>query len=297
MKMIDLHIHTNYSDGNLNPKEVIDEAFKNNVSTISICDHDTIDADKEDVFTYAKSKEIELIVGVEISTKNKEGKFHILGYNFDINNKKLKNKLYILKNARHIYLEKVASKLEELGYKLNIEKLRKIDIVTKAHIANEIINNKENEKKLEKEFGSIPSMGKFIETIMNKNCKAYVKKESITPKEASQLIHEAGGTVFLAHPVSYIYEYNLKEEKIYNLIKEIEADGLESNYIYIDCDNKKHNDINFWNNFASKHNLKTTVGSDFHRNDEIHPGIGLTNENIKLSNKDIEEIKKNIISK
>ena len=55
--------------------------------------------------------------------------------------------------------------------------------------------------------------------------------------------------------------------------------------------------INFWNNFASKHNLKTTVGSDFHRNDEIHPGIGLTNENIKLSNKDIEEIKKNIISK
>ena len=87
MKMIDLHIHTNYSDGNLNPKEVIDEAFKNNVSTISICDHDTIDAYKEDVFTYAKSKEIELIVGVEISTKNKEGKFHILGYNFDINNK------------------------------------------------------------------------------------------------------------------------------------------------------------------------------------------------------------------
>ena len=71
-EFIDLHIHTNLSDGELSPKEVIDKAIKNNVSIISITDHDTIDAYTEEVCEYAKSKNIKLISGVEISTKNEK---------------------------------------------------------------------------------------------------------------------------------------------------------------------------------------------------------------------------------
>ena len=69
MKKIDLHIHTNYSDGSLTPFEVIDEAYKSKVEVISITDHDTIDAYSNDLIEYANKKGIKLIYGVEISTK------------------------------------------------------------------------------------------------------------------------------------------------------------------------------------------------------------------------------------
>ena len=111
-KLIDLHIHTVCSDGVLTPKEVIDEALTNKVSTIAICDHDTIEAYNEELFEYAKEKNIKLIPGVEISTKTKKCGIHVLGYNFDLNNKELREKLYNLRNARHIYLRNVAKKLE-----------------------------------------------------------------------------------------------------------------------------------------------------------------------------------------
>ena len=68
-KIIDLHIHTNISDGALTPKEIIDEAKKNNVHTIAIADHDTIDAYTKKLFNYAKNNNINIIPAVEISTK------------------------------------------------------------------------------------------------------------------------------------------------------------------------------------------------------------------------------------
>ena len=288
--LIDLHIHTTYSDGILTPKEIIDEALANKVSTIAICDHDTIDAYNEELFEYAKDKNIRLIHGVEISTKIKKCGIHVLGYNFDLNDKEFREKLYNLRNARHIYLRKVAKKLEELGYIVAVDELDKIDSVTKAHIANDIIRNKENETKLKEVFGYVPQMGEFIETIMNEGCPAYVKKETITPKEAVDIIHKASGKAILAHPVAYSYEDNLTEEDIEKLVIEMQPDGIEANYIYIDRNNVKHNDIALWNSFAKKHNLKTTAGSDFHRKDGIHPIIGLVGEDISLTENEINQI-------
>lgn len=288
--MIDLHIHTNYSDGVLTPKEIIDEAFKNGISTIAICDHDTTEAYQDEIFEYAKEKNIKLIVGVEISTKANKYGVHVLGYNFDLNNKEFQEKLYTIRNARHIYLRKVALKLEEAGYKIDVEKLDKIDAVSKAHIAYDVIENKENTAKLKEVFGHIPDKGEFIETIMNEDCPCYVRKETISPKEASNLIHQALGKVVLAHPVAYIYEDNLTEEDINNLVLDMKPDGIETNYIYIDCNNVKHNDIAFWNEFAKKHNLKTTIGSDFHRKDNIHPYLGLIGEEINLTKEETEEM-------
>ena len=90
---IDLHIHTSKSDGILTPKEVIDEAVKNNVNVISICDHDTIEAYTDSLLEYAKKNNIKLIYGVEISTKYKGYGYHVLGYNIDIFNKDLKEEL------------------------------------------------------------------------------------------------------------------------------------------------------------------------------------------------------------
>ncbi len=295
MAKIDLHIHTTMSDGSLTPKEVIDEAYRNKVNTISIADHDTISAYyTEELFNYAKLKDINLIPGVEISTKLDKIGIHVLGYNFDIQNQNLIKKLEKLRNARHDYLYNVSDKLNNLGYKIDIDELDKIEAVTKAHIAINVINNKENERTLIKEFGHIPNKGEFIETIMNENCKAYVKKETITPKEASDLIKQAGGIVVLAHPVAYKYEDNLNEDKIINIIKDMEISGIESDYIYVDRNNNIINEISKWRELAKNNDLFTTIGSDFHNKDCIRPEIGFKNYELEIEEKREKEIIKKI---
>lgn len=293
-KIIDLHIHTNKSDGALSPKEIIDEAKKNNVHTIAIADHDTIEAYTEDLFDYAKKNNINLIPAVEISTKINKAGIHVLGYNFDTTNTELLEKLTLLRNARHDYLYNVTKKLNDLGYIVNIAELDKIEAVTKAHISLDIVTNKKNEKILITNFGHIPSKGEFIETIMNENCPAYVKKETITPTEAANLIKNAGGKAVLAHPVAYTYEDNLTDEEILTIIKDMKADGIESNYIYINRENQKINHIDKWTNYAKELNVFTTIGSDFHNKDNIHPIIGLINEDIRISSNDINNILYNL---
>ena len=274
-KRIDLHIHTNCSDGVLSPKQVIEEAVRNGVYTISITDHDTINAYNDELFNYAKSKGVSLIRGVEISTKTSKAGIHVLGYDIDINNKELKDALFMLRNSRHKYLHDVSSKLKELGYIINTQELDKIDAVAKSHISANIVENKENEQILMQNFGHIPRKGEFIETVMNEGCVAYVKKHAITPRQAAELIRKAGGKVVLAHPVAYKYEDNLSDEDISNIVNDMDADGIEANYIYITRDNKKINESSKWNEFAKKNNLMATTGSDFHVKDGIHPEIGL----------------------
>ena len=294
-KLIDLHIHSNLSDGELSPKEIIDKAVNNGVNVIAIADHDTTLAYNDDLFKYAEEKNIKIIPAVEISTKFKGIEIHVLGYNFDINNKKLKDKLYYIRNARHIYLYDVSSKLKELGYIIDVNSLDKIDAVTKAHIALNIVENEDNRELLLKTFGHIPSKGEFIETILNEGCPCYVEKEAISPKEASDLIREAGGKVVLAHPVAYKYEDGLSDDDILNLVKEMKPDGIEANYIYLEKNSSKINESAHWNNLAKHHNLITTIGSDFHKNDGIHSDIGLINEDIVLNDNEINSIIDNIL--
>lgn len=294
-KLIDLHIHSNLSDGELSPKEIIDRAVNNGVSVIAIADHDTTLAYNDELFNYAKENNVKLITAVEISTKYKGIGIHVLGYNFDFNNKKFTDKLYSIRNARHIYLHYVATKLKELGYIIDVDTLDKIDAVTKSHIVLNIVKNEENKYLLLKTFGHIPSKGEFIETIMNEGCPCYVEKEAISPKEASDLIREAGGKVILAHPVAYKYEDGLTDDDILELINEMKPDGIEANYVYLDRNGNKINESSHWNNFAKHHNLITTIGSDFHKNDGIHSDIGLVNEDIVLNDNEINYIINNLL--
>ena len=295
MKRIDLHIHTTMSDGAFTPKQVIDEAYKNGVSVMAIADHDTTESYTDELFEYAKSKNIKLIPAVEISTKASKAGVHVLGYNFDWKDEKFKEELFKLRNIRHDYLHDVAKKLEEIGYYLNIEELDKIDAVTKAHIALDIVNNEKNKAKLMNDFGYIPSKGEFIETIMNENCPAYVKKRTVSPKQAADIIRESNGKVVLAHPVAYVHEDGFTDEDILNIINDMNPDGLEANYIYVDRNNNLINETKKWNEFANKNNLFVTIGSDFHNKDGIRPEIGFVNTNFTLTEEEVDKIVKNIL--
>ena len=295
MKQIDLHMHTNKSDGALTPKQIIDEAVKANLQAISITDHDTIDAYTDEIIKYAKEQGIKLIVGVEISTKSDRCGIHVLGYNFDLNNEEFKQNLDKIRNARHDYLKAVAKKLEALNYKINVEELDKIKSVTKAHISKDIIENEENKEELLKQFGHIPNKGEFIETIMNENCPAYVQKVTVTPKEAAEMIHKAGGKVVLAHPVAYANEDNMTVEEVQQLINKMKPDGIEAYYIYTNRNNEYINEIDKWLKLAKDNNLFATIGSDFHMKDGHHTEIGMNNVGVQLEEETIKKILSNLI--
>lgn len=276
-KKIDLHIHTNCSDGDNSIYEVIDMAINNKLDMISITDHDTVMAYSDEVFKYAYDRGIELVTGVEISVKYNNETIHVLGYNIDVENENLNNKLEMIRNQRHIYLRDVADKFMTLGYIVNVDSLDKIEAVTKAHIANDIINNKNNSKFLIDKFGYIPDKGEFIESMMNEGCPCFVKKKSISPVMAAEMIREAGGVVFLAHPVAYKYEDGLTDEDILRIVREMNADGIEANYIYVDKFNNVIDDREHYQKLARDNGLKISTGSDFHKIDGIHPEIGFVN--------------------
>ena len=290
MKQIDLHMHTNKSDGALTPKQIIDEAVKANLQAISITDHDTIDAYNDETIKYAKEQGIELIIGVEVSTKSDRCGIHVLGYNFDLNNEEFKQNLDRIRNARHDYLKAVAKKLEALNYKINVEELDKIKSVTKAHISKDIIENEANKSELLKQFGHIPNKGEFIETIMNENCPAYVSKVTVTPEAAAEMIRKAGGKVVLAHPVAYANEDNMTVEEVQQLINKMKPDGIEAYYIYTNRNNEYINEIDKWLKLAKDNNLFSTIGSDFHIKDGHHAEIGMSNVRVQLEEETIKEI-------
>lgn len=290
MYNIDLHIHTTCSDGSFTPIEIIDLAKKHHLEVISISDHDCIDAYNDEFFAYAKKCNLKIITGIEISTRLANKSYHVLGYNFDINNDALKKEIALLKNSRLDYLYNVGNKLKELGFYLDIDKLEKIDIVTKAHIAKEVVNNELNDELLHHYFKHIPSFGEFIETIMNEGCIAFVEKKTITPMQASELIKNAGGKVVLAHPVCYRYEDGTKDDEIMSLIDSMHVDGIEAGYIYLDVNGNKVNEVIKWQQVAKDKNLFITVGSDFHHDDKIHPMIGLIDECIGIDDREKKQI-------
>ena len=90
--------------------------------------------------------------------------------------------------------------------------------------------------------------------------------------------------------MAYKYEDNLNVHEILGLIKDINADGIEGNYIYIDKNKNKINEVKFWNNVAKEVGLISTIGSDFHVANGIYPVIGLVNEDINLDEKETSEL-------
>lgn len=276
MGIIDLHTHSICSDGVLSPKEIIDKAIENGVKIISITDHDSISAYTPDFIQYAKDKGVTLIKGIEFSTKYKGVGFHILGYNVKLEDIKLRETIDKLQNSRKNYLLDVSKKLEELNFLVEIDQLLKLPSITKSHISANIVKNPKNNDELIKTFGYVPNKGEFIEAIMNEGCPAYTPKFGITPKEASDIIRGAGGVVVLAHPVAYAYEDKLSSKDIIEVAVNIDADGIEGNYLYVNCKDVLFDDCLFWNKQASENHFVSTIGSDFHRSDGVRPEIGLS---------------------
>jgi len=245
MKKIDLHVHTNFSDGLYSPKEVIDLAKEHDYGVMAITDHDNIGGYLH-IRDYAKQVGIKLIPGVEISTIHKGRDVHILAYDFDLDNPELKELLRKIYDGRFERAAKIIEKLNERGIDISLKDVQNLagenNYLGRPHIARAMIEGGYCENKYE-----------AFEIHIGEHCYAFVHKFAPSSKKAIKTIHKANGISVLAHP------YTLGDDRlIYDLIR-YGLMGMEVFYA-------KSNDetIYHYNEIAQKNYLIRTGGSDFH---------------------------------
>lgn len=261
--MIDLHIHTNVSDGEFSPKEVIDIAIKKGLNAIAITDHDTTMGIAAAI-EYAKSKNIEIVPGIEINCYEEELGFdevHILGLIIEHKNEDLIKFTEILKQDRIKQKRQIISNLRNLGFNIKLEDIQDIENVSigRPHIAMELI------KKYPKEFSSVKDV---FDKYIGIGKPAYSERGyKVRTTDAISIIKKAKGVPFLAHPGCYNKNDSLELIKIF-IGKG--GQGVETIYPYDLVFPKEYDKtkterkILFFKDIAKKFGLFESGGSDFH---------------------------------
>lgn len=251
---IDLHIHTNYSDGSFMPRKIIEKVHEKKIEIISITDHDTVSAIEETTF-YGKQYGIEVIPGVELSSDVAGSEVHILGYFIDTENKELIRYLKFFRDERLNRAERIIKRLNNLGIsiKLNdILKYSKEGAIGRPHIANALADK-----------GYVKNYQEAFNKYLGNNAVAYEKKVHVSPSSTVKIINDAGGLSFIAHPAG------MKD----NIIKELIDSGIDG----IEIIHPSHSSprIKHFKGIANEYFLLCSGGSDFHggkRNDEENLG-------------------------
>jgi len=241
---VDLHIHTNQSDGLLPPEKVVQLAARAGLRTISITDHDEVGALTVAVTT-GKQLGVEVISGVELSVSHNGFDIHILGYLLDFHHPRLLELLSYFQSERVRRVHRILEKLEAQGYSVPLEiVLRKAGpgSIGRPHIADALV-----------EAGHVSSYYEAFNRFIADGKPAFVPKVRISAAEAVTIIHEARGLACLAHPGQ-----NLTESVILDVIK-AGVDGIEIVH-------PKHtlSQRELYRQLAKTYNLLETGGSDFH---------------------------------
>lgn len=242
MAFIDLHTHSNLSDGTLSVSELC-YTYKNvGVQMVSLTDHDCIDGLSQARETYTKQN-ILFVNGVEITTREYEH-LHFLGYNFDPENQKLKEFLVENLAKRTERVDIAIKKLQEQGVNLEKEDVYKLvkKVPTRAHIADALKNK-----------GFASSRSEAFRKFLVKGLPAYVDPVGCTAKEAIEIIKQAGGKCFIAHPGLVVDSWCFKQWANWGL------DGIE---IYYPVHHGSMRDR--LSQIAKHYKLLASGGSDFH---------------------------------
>lgn len=260
MSKIDLHIHTNASDGKYSPAEVVRQAVEHGLTVIAITDHDTVDGIVPALNAAKASSNLRVIPGVEISTETSSGETHILGYFIDYYDNQLKTTLELMRNSRRYRAQKMIAKLHNLGVHIDWRRVQEIagsGAIGRPHIAQAML-----------EKGYIASLKEAFAKYIGRDCPAYVEREKITPVEAVQLIVKASGLPVLAHPTTMDHPETTIAE-----LKEAGLVGVEAYY-----GNYTAEEADKLSALAEKHHLIITGGSDYHGLDIINePMLGTVN--------------------
>lgn len=243
MTKIDLHTHTNKSDGALSPTELVLKAKKNKITTISITDHDSVNA-LDEAIEVGKEVGVNVIPGVELSTDIEDKEVHLLGLFLDLNNEELKKYLSFFRDERLYRAKRIVKKLNLLGHTITIDDVMEhaqSSAIGRPHIAFAMV-----------EQGIVSNYYEAFGKYIGDDCPAYEKKIHVSPKSALKIIADAGGLSFIAHP-GYI------PETILTTLIKAGIDGIEVIH-------PSHNDyqVRFYRGIVNQYCLLESGGSDFH---------------------------------
>lgn len=247
--VIDLHIHSTFSDGMLRPAELVDLAKSQGLAAIAITDHDTADGTLE-AMKRGLEKGVEVISGIEISSWYNDTSMHILGYNFNMEDRQFNSRLQLLQDGRETRNAKILENLKKLGIKVDLRELLRYSEygqTGRPHIARLLVDK-----------GVTKTIDLAFKHYLGRGAAAYAERFRFTAQNAIAMIRESGGLAVLAHPASL--DPTLRS--IPSLLKDLSNVGLEGVEVYYPSHSP--NAITALLKMADQLDLLITGGSDFH---------------------------------
>ncbi|MFQ5648333.1 MAG: PHP domain-containing protein [bacterium] len=251
---VDLHLHTCHSDGYYTPNDLIDKVHSHGLSAIAIVDHDEIGALPEAI-QYGKSKNIEVLPGVELSVYFRGQDIHVLGYCFDYHDSDLLDYLGLFRRERLKRARQIIEKLALSGIHISLDDVLEkggAGSIGRPHIANVMLEN-----------GVIDSFQEAFDRFLGDGKPANVEKYKIDVYTAVSIVKSAGGICSIAHPGIQVQNRDLMP-----LFKM----GIQG----IEVVHPKHREekTDFYRNLARNHGLLATGGSDFHGGPKGEEALG-----------------------
>jgi hypothetical protein len=248
--MIDLHSHTNQSDGTFTPAALVAEALRVGLRALAITDHDTF-AGYDAAIPFAAESGLELICGIELSTRYQGGTVHLLGY-FPVTPPSAELRAWLawvleMRRDRNIRL---IAKLQSLGLDITLEEVEKVGrtLTGRPHFA-QVLVQKGYAKDLQNAFDSY----------LDESARGFVHRQEVPMVEALERILDSGGVPSLAHPVR-VAKNNW--EKLAELVEDLAGLGMRAIEVY-HSDHSPEN-VSYYASLADQFNLGMTGGSDFH---------------------------------
>ena len=253
--MIDLHSHTNESDGSYSPAQLIEAALATGVRVLGITDHDTF-AGYDRALAPARECGIELICGIELSTKLHGHSVHLLGYFFGRDGLgAFRDWVLEMQASRRERNVRLAARLRELGFDITVEEAerRGRGMTGRPHFAQIMV-----------EKGYVANLRQAFDQYLDESAKGYVYREEPGFSDGVGKIRNAGGIASLAHPARV-------NGDVPTLLPELCAAGLQAIEAY--HSDHGHEETELYLGLADRYGLMVTGGSDFHG--EVKPEVKL----------------------
>lgn len=247
--MIDLHLHSTFSDGSLSPEQLVREAKKANLSAIALTDHDSVSGVSLFLEACVKAS-LRGVSGVEISMDYSHGTMHILGYFIDYNSKELNVHIDKLKAGRAARNADILKKINKLGMPLTMTEVASFageGNVGRLHFAQALVAR-----------GYVGGNQEAFDRYLARGKAGYAERQRLTPRGGVEMILNAGGLAVLAHP----FTLELQSDALIKLIEELTEAGLQGIEVYYPQHNP--NLVKKYLALAQRLNLVATGGTDFH---------------------------------
>ncbi|MDE3194997.1 MAG: PHP domain-containing protein [Acidobacteriota bacterium] len=258
--MIDLHSHTDQSDGTFTAAELIDEAVRAGLRALAITDHDTL-AGYDLAVPLAERAGIELICGIELSTRLGGASVHLLGY-FPCRqpSSEFRAWLSFLHESRRDRNGRLIERLQSLGLDITLGDVEKKGrtLTGRPHFAQVLV-----------EKGYVRDIQDAFDQFLDESARGYVQRHEVPVEEAIARIVEAGGVASLAHPVR-VAKNNW--DRLADYVGDLASMGMKALEVY-------HSDhapesVAYYNSLAARYRLTPTGGSDFHGSNKPRISLG-----------------------